>query len=490
MPRNSQYILGTNIDDVNNDPRLNSYWVLQFLFQGKLDGIDKTLDNIPENSNSTPTDLAIKEYVKKVSSNILTTKQNLGEIENYYGVYSGFKYNNINCFVQATNTSIPSIVVGVNDQLVVKINNKEYSFAAINTIGSAITTTPMTIMLSSNSTFGTEESKYLTELSYSNTTNLGNKNYYIIKINNEYSTVRFDRTNHKIYFEHIGGPTRSQWRISNKNIADVSKIPSDISTFDLLDIQYVFIDSSGNVSICNQEPKAILSANASSFSEYTDSTYGYNVITEKWYYFNKTNGTVTEKAVQLIGMIGVQNNQILCAYSLPCYLKKSQKNTIKLERVSNKKISSISGDNVLYFNSNILQTRNIIYNWIFNSTSYKNTTVFLYIDEEGTTQMSLNRPYKSEFGGYYLNNKNWRCVGSVFVDIHGDVYEPCDLNGTLNLVENYSEATYARFPLGFEGQIKITVGEGTPEYKNVENLNFGINVVANTKIEYEGVINV
>ena len=490
MPRNSQYILGTNIDDVNNDPRLNSYWVLQFLFQGKLDGIDKTLDHIPENSNSTPTDLAIKEYVKKVSSNILTTKQNLGEIENYYGVYSGFKYNNINCFVQATNTSIPSIVVGVNDQLVVKINNKEYSFAAINTIGSAITTTPMTITLSSNSTFGTEESKYLTELSYSSTTNLGNKNYYIIKINNEYSTVRFDRTNHKIYFEHIGGPTRSQWRISNKNIADVSTIPSDISTFDLLDIQYVFIDSSGNVSICNQEPKAILSANASSFSEYTGSTYGYNVITEKWYYFNKTNGTVTEKAVQLIGMIGVKNNQILCAYSLPCYLKKSQKNTIKLERVSNKKISSNSGDNVLYFNSNILQTRNIIYNWIFTSTSYKNTTVFLYIDEEGTTQMSLNRPYKSEFGGYYLNNKNWRCVGSVFVDIHGDVYEPCDLNGTLNLVENYSEATYARFPLGFEGRIKITVGEGTPEYKNVENLNFGINVVANTKIEYEGVINV
>lgn len=487
MARNSQYILDQEYKNSNLDTkRLVSYWKLQFLFQNVLKNIDKTLDNIPANQVSTPTDLAIKEYVKFASSNILYVKQNLGEIENYYGVYSGSRYEGLNAFVKTNNTLKPVIVTDNSNPLIVDINNKEYSFTNIivDSISTSSLHSAMSVTLTSNSKFGKEESKYLTELPYTSITKYGNATHFIIKINDEYSTVRVE--NNKLYFEHIGGATRSQWRISNNRIADVAIIPSNNLTFQLLDIVYLYINTTGKVIHCFTEPKAVLDKNE--LLSCSESTYGYNIIDEQWYYFDKSTNTVTKQDIQLIGMVGVDNSTVRCAYSLPCYLKKSQKNTIKLQKVNNRRISSVSGDNVLYFNSKVLHTRNAIFNWNLDATSYKNTTVFLYLDEDGNEKMSLNRPYKSEYGGYYLNNRNWRCVGSVFVNSGGIASDPCDLNGTLNFSERYNNATFARFPLGFEGQIKVIKGTNTQTY-NVKDLNCGISVEANTTIEYYGVIN-
>ena len=124
MARNRQYILDQEQKNYNLDhERLASYWNLQFLYQGLLKNIDTTLDNIPD-IISTPTDLAVKNYVKFVSSNILNVKQNLGEVENYYGVYSGHRYEELNAFVKTNNTLKPVIVADNENPLVVRIDNK------------------------------------------------------------------------------------------------------------------------------------------------------------------------------------------------------------------------------------------------------------------------------------------------------------------------------------------------------------------------------
>lgn len=477
--RNSQYIITDNQKQSKNDIRKEvSFWKLQLLNNQTVQGINNSLDNINENKEFVPTDLAIKEYVKATISKFRGSKKTFGERENYYGVYNGQQLNGKNSFVRTIGGLNPMVVSDDNSPLIVKLENKEYTFinCSADAIASSTLKAKMNVTLA-DSRLGTDESKYMYSVGYSSiNTGTTNKNYYVLVNGSELSTVFVDRTNKKLIFKHVGSTRRGQWRNTNSVISAPEMITSGIH--DLLEIRYLFINTNGHVSNTEQEPLVIKAS--TELNGKPNGTYGYNIYDENWY---MSNGSAVNKVnVQMIGAVAVDNEGIKAAFSVPNYLMKSQKNTIRL-RKNGQKIVSVHGSNVVYMESDVVEKRNVLIEWDFEGLTYKNTTCYLYIDYNGEPQISNVRPFRNPFGGWYLNTSGWRCVGSVFVSNTYELSDPWDFNGTIGGSEQYTARTFAQMPLGFTGTVRVAVSGRTTDY-NATALENGMMVDAGTKIEY------
>lgn len=463
MMANKQYILSDYSDNEVDSKiqREGSYFNLQLLYGDKITGIDTSLDNIKDNK-SVPTDLAIKRYIQNIPESVYKIKYRLGEVENYYGVYSGYSVDGINAFIRPNNTNTIIPIINTNNPLVVRINNKEKKIVLSSgwSLSDSLISDNIRVILNDDADFNTEKSKYMKSVSFNNISQRvwdSTKKYYILNNNGEYSTVRFDKVNMKLHFEHFGASDRGQWRLQNNSISPINIITNDNLTFELLDIAYIFIAENGQIEYSMKEPVTIGAGSTLTESE----KYGYNVVDECWYYHNGTN--VVKKNIQWIGMVGIKKsgNQTIsiCSFSLPNYIKKNQKNTIKLVKINDTTIESESGDNIIV-SRDVLHIKNHIFKWNIGSiASYSNQTLYLYIDNYGFEQYSLERPYKNEFGGYYLHNKCWRCVGSIFVNYQGKISAVYDLNGTIEGEQQYPSnpvQSYMVFtPLGFKGKFYV-----------------------------------
>ena len=495
MSRNNQYIISDNIKSLSNDiERELSFWNLQFLRKGELSGIDYTIDENTSDNLFTPTDLAIKSYVNSSISKLSIQRQDDGEKENYYGVYSGgYDSDGMNNFIRVLPERY-SVATDLANPLILKIDKTKYTIYNVSTITNSTYIPKNHRVTITCDHSGDELSRYISEVSYTNITDDDTSvMFYIMEIpsesGTELSTVRVDREHKKLYFEHMGSISRGNWRITSGLITKNNIITN--GTYSLYEIGYVYIEKSGDNFIPHMfyTPPQMIYDSSELIMSPKDNSLGYNVIEDTWYRYNNITSSVEPYSCQLIGMIGVMNvndlPEYVCSFAFPNYLEKNQKNTIKL-KVEGNSIVSVHGDNIVYLASNVAKSKNYKYKWEIDTNSYRGKTVFLFIDKDGIERIDTNRPYRNPFGGYYLNNKNWRCVGSVFVQNSGTLSTPWDFNGTVGDIEQYQTNGYAQVPLGFDGIIRVS-GSNINEYSSDEY--DVVPVSAGSSVEYIGVIN-
>lgn len=499
MPRNRQYIISDVEKTKYNDiERELSFWGFQLLNRGLLEKIDFNISNYENNDLvSSPTDLAIKNYVLSRISELSSQNYNDGEKEDYYGIYSAsVDSNGMNNFLRVYPERY-SVVTDISNPLVLKINGATQTIYNVQTISNSLYI-PSNHQITLNCDRpGEEITKYYTEVDYTSITNDNNNNFYIIEIPGtngfEYSTVRIDRKAKKIYFENNGSVIRGTWRDTSSGFSKINVIEN--TTYNLYEIGYVYIEMSNDGNsftphLYYTEPIATLDPKEDLAHSEKDNPLAYDLISQEWYQFDNSNGNISKINIQIIGMIGVRETndlpEYVCSFAYPNYLELNQKNTIRLE-TDGSKVYSKDGSNTIFMQSSVIKTKNKIYTWeITGNNRYK--TCFLYIDYNGNEQVSFDRPWRNPFGGYYLPDKNWRCVGSVFIDGNGTIQNPWDFNGSQGDSEKYNLDGVAQIPLDFNGIIKVTNSSNILEYDS-DDYNAVIPVESGSVVEYIGEVN-
>lgn len=434
---------------------------LQLQSSQKINEISNDPNLADESEHAICTEQAIRSYVNIAIFNT-DTNQSFGDEEFTFGVFNGdvSKYGSYFDFLRPVRlrNSASYRIVCATTPLKYNIINKtcETSNQISPSVPSSFkTANDMWVEIEElyNNTLGINETEQIKSYKVINK-GLGVEvptyldRFYIAKIPSftstdiEYSYCTIRKNDDNNLYLYFIGTNREDCRgncMDGNTKKSISFIPNGVHRIQLLDVVHVFLDQdvidqneTSNYTVLYADKNMLP---ASTISATTVSALNGKIMLDvnenTWYTSN--GSTFIKKRYAYLGALGIENNEtgnaVYCtaAYSVPGYRIKSQRNSIRLEKVGNK-IRTKDLNNIVTVGHKIVDLQYQYIIWEPMLEIGKPRYYWLYLDFSGKPLIKTSTPYRNNYNGYYANGEIARCVGVVYFD-GANLQEPWDFNG-------------------------------------------------------------
>ena len=208
--------------------------------------------------------------------------------------------------------------------------------------------------------------------------------------------------------------------------------------------------------------------------------YWYNFAINSWLRYDGATFQIINST--LVGIVGIDSSNCVCARSFDFFAKYENTNTIELDRLSDEVIENRNQNSIASVNGKIFdlgfnhETWNITTDLasstdMYNGTEQSQTMYYLYLKDTGEAVISDISPYhRPDLLGFYHPHNPWRCVGEVRNDgianfaVRDNYYLHQKYNPNKNHVNRYSAK------IGNNGTATI-IGQSSPNNPAIASVN-------------------